>query len=342
MGDIPYSEACKGSENLTPAYDTQQEIYTEIFRLLDDAIVNLSIVGVAPAVEGDLIYGGDPELWLKAAYALKARYTLHLSKINPTTAFADALLPLPNAFSSSAEDLQFLFYNGQTESNPFWQFMDQRADIVMQKTFIDYLDTISEQNFGMQDPRLFEFASISGDPSQPYKGADWEDSGDDASIPGGYYEGTYPAAPNSPVFFITFTELLFIKAECELNTNVPIDQVKTTLLEAVASSLNQFNAFDQAYIDALGAYIAPLEKDPLYKVIMTQKYIALYYQAETFVDWRRTNNIIGLQANPTSQAVQNVIPRRFPYSESEQSYNPANVPNIADNWVPVWWDVFVQ
>jgi hypothetical protein len=32
----------------------------------------------------DSIYGGDVNKWVKAAYTLKARYQLHLSKINPT------------------------------------------------------------------------------------------------------------------------------------------------------------------------------------------------------------------------------------------------------------------
>jgi hypothetical protein len=338
-GDMPYSEACKGKENLSPRFDTQEQIYNEIFRLLDDAVVNLSIPGVEPAVSGDFIYGGDLASWIKAAHALKARYILHLSKRNPATAYADALLALPDAFTSNNEDCQFNFGSGQTESNPFWQFMDQRADVVMHKTFVDMLDTISKKNLSMADPRLPVFASLSSDPLHTYKGAGWGDPGDDASIPGGYYEGSYPAAPQSPVYFITNTECLFIKAECQLQTGIDLTTVKNTLVEALTSSLDKFGVSNQEYVDSYSNYISQMGKDSLYKQILIQKYIALYYQSETFVDWRRTNNLMGLQANPMQTAGTEAIPRRFPYGNNEKTYNAANVPNIADIWVPLWWDV---
>ena len=40
-GDIPYSEALKGNENMQPALDSQQSIYTDIIATLDKAIDNL-------------------------------------------------------------------------------------------------------------------------------------------------------------------------------------------------------------------------------------------------------------------------------------------------------------
>ena len=74
-----------------------------------------------------------------------------------------------------------------------------------------------------------------------------------------------------------------------------------------------------------------------YHELMIQKYIALYYQAETYNDWRRTENIIGLVPNP-NPGVKHEIPRRFPYPNSEKTYN-SNTPVVADNYVRVWWDV---
>ncbi|MFM7853518.1 MAG: SusD/RagB family nutrient-binding outer membrane lipoprotein, partial [Flammeovirgaceae bacterium] len=70
-GDIPYSDALKGSGgNITPKYDNQQAIYTSIQGLLDEAIADLSAAsGVSPA-DDDLIYGGDLGLWTRAAYSL--------------------------------------------------------------------------------------------------------------------------------------------------------------------------------------------------------------------------------------------------------------------------------
>ena len=41
-GDIPYSEALMGTEILYPKYDSQQAIYTEVIKLLDESIALLS------------------------------------------------------------------------------------------------------------------------------------------------------------------------------------------------------------------------------------------------------------------------------------------------------------
>ena len=40
-GDIPYSEAFAGDENLYPVYDTQESIYAQIIQLLEQAVVEL-------------------------------------------------------------------------------------------------------------------------------------------------------------------------------------------------------------------------------------------------------------------------------------------------------------
>ena len=36
-GDIPYSEALKGEEELTPKFDQQQDVYNDIFKELTEA-----------------------------------------------------------------------------------------------------------------------------------------------------------------------------------------------------------------------------------------------------------------------------------------------------------------
>ena len=121
--DIPYTEAFQGDANLTPAFNTQEEIYGILQQLLTDGIANLQIAGNYEAVDGDMMYGGDLAMWTKAAYALKARYSLHLSKINPQTAYAGVLANLPMAFTSNSDDLEFIFGTTSSEANPLWQFM---------------------------------------------------------------------------------------------------------------------------------------------------------------------------------------------------------------------------
>jgi len=321
-GDVPYSAAFQGVSNLNPNFDQQLALYPKIIAMLDEAIASLSDPN-AVTVSGDLIYGGDPTLWLKAAHGLKARYLLHQSK-KDATVFASALTEVNSALGSNADDMQFAFSANGGQQNPLFQFMQQRGgDMTMHKFFIDMLTIRS-------DPRMLAYANA-GTGTNPYQGADWGNSGDSASTP-----GAAVANADSPVLFLTYAECLFIKAECEYQANHADPAVKSDIVNGLTASLNKWGVFSALYITGYTGFLDTVVVT-LYKELMTQKYIALYNQAETFNDWRRTDNAIGLVANPTAAAVENVIPRRFPYSLAEKSYN-TNTPKNVDLWQRVWWD----
>ncbi len=124
MGDVPWSEALQPGEIFTPVLDKQEDIYTQVFNLLDEAITNLDKESEFPSLGAqDLIYGGDVDLWKKFAYGLKARYTMHLSSRTPS--YADVITFANQSFSSSAEQAQYN-YNGTTTNSPFYRlFLDR-------------------------------------------------------------------------------------------------------------------------------------------------------------------------------------------------------------------------
>jgi hypothetical protein len=70
FGDIPYSEALKGSENLNPKLDAGADVYAAALQLLDDAIANFGR-GSGANPQNDFFYGGDYDNWVKAANSLK-------------------------------------------------------------------------------------------------------------------------------------------------------------------------------------------------------------------------------------------------------------------------------
>ncbi|MCX6306193.1 MAG: SusD/RagB family nutrient-binding outer membrane lipoprotein [Bacteroidetes bacterium] len=320
---IPYSEAFQGAANLQPKFDSQEAVYTAIFKLLNQAIQDFSVEGFSGEVTGDIIYGGDVTLWMKAAYAFKARYALHTMKLNASimpSPFDTALAALPHAFSDNAEDLQINFQEQYDKSNPLYLFMDNRGDIVMDSVFIAILT-------GHQDPRIAVFATSLGE--NLYVGAGWNYAGEDCSLP-----GTAVANPDSPVPLITNVECHFIKAECSFKKGDEA-AAKVSLFEGLKASLDKFGVYSDLYFQAYQANLAAVSGAPLYKEIMMQKYIALFYQAESYNDWRRTDNAIGLVANPN--AGRSEIPRRFPYANTEKTAN-ANTPVVSDNWQRVWWD----
>lgn len=79
-GDVPYTEASDGGENIHPKYDRQQDIYTGeegIIRLLEKA--DRLLAEHADALPADIVYGGDRTRWRKLANSLRLRYLLRIS-----------------------------------------------------------------------------------------------------------------------------------------------------------------------------------------------------------------------------------------------------------------------
>jgi hypothetical protein len=264
--DIPYTEAFLGEANFTPKFDSQQSIYAAIKALLDDAIANQLGQTYADKPQQDLIYGGEPLTqmgnWMKAAYALRARYALHLSKINGNQAYVDALADIPNAFASNADDMMVPFPGSPGQQNPFFQFMDQRGDAAMDSVLISNL-------LIRFDPRINVYAKPT--PAGDYVGAGWEyDGTKDVSAPGAAF-----ADAAAPVQFITFAECLFIKTECEFKTGVADATVQTDLVAAVSASMDKWGVLNAAYMHAYDSVAKTMTGTALFHEIMYQKYIAL-------------------------------------------------------------------
>ncbi|MGB5700839.1 SusD/RagB family nutrient-binding outer membrane lipoprotein, partial [Muriicola sp.] len=77
FGDIPYSEAIGGADNLNPAVDSGADIYAAALALTDQAIANFNATALADP-DIDFYYDGDWDAWVKAANTLKMRLHLNL------------------------------------------------------------------------------------------------------------------------------------------------------------------------------------------------------------------------------------------------------------------------
>ena len=112
-GDIPYSEAFQGEDNVFPSYDTQESIYQNIFTLLTEAENDLKATDQAAGIQGSLVTAE----WSKVANALKARYYIQLTKRDPQAA-TKALAAIANGMSSNADQAVFAFTSSQNGGNP--------------------------------------------------------------------------------------------------------------------------------------------------------------------------------------------------------------------------------
>jgi hypothetical protein len=77
-GDVPYSEALKGLENLTPEYDKQEDIYRSLISDLKQGRDMLDATKGAPI--GDIIYDGNVTKWKKLANSVLLQMTMQLSE----------------------------------------------------------------------------------------------------------------------------------------------------------------------------------------------------------------------------------------------------------------------
>lgn len=105
FGDIPYSEASRGTEQ--PKYDAQKDIYYDIFNELTEATETLSGTFETEQVKygsQDLIYDGDVEKWIKLGNSLRLRYALRLSFIDPEKAQAEGEAALASQMMASIND----------------------------------------------------------------------------------------------------------------------------------------------------------------------------------------------------------------------------------------------
>ena len=136
-GDIPYSEALQGQENLQPKLDAQKDVYTGILNTLEDAIKNLEKgKDLESAGNQDIAFGNDNEQWMATAYALKARYLLHQLAV---TEDKTALLTEVKKAAEKAVELNFKGFlikefNGVTCDNPWSAYKWSREYTASSKT----------------------------------------------------------------------------------------------------------------------------------------------------------------------------------------------------------------
>jgi len=359
--NIPYFEALQGAENLTPSFDAQQAIYDEIFALLNSAISALESSDPSGFLVGseDIVYNGNMDKWLRAAYTLRARYELHLSKINGSvSAGNNALASIAKGFESNADDFQ-IFYN-ESNLNPWYA-----REVKAKETGNDH-DKISDQLVSLMDGTSYPFIDglVSMDPRLP----EYAETDDGSGIFKGYVnggdglsgdgssantdfksEGFYTNA-EAPITLITYAEAMFIKAEATLLAS---GGDKST----VGISSEGYNAYMNgimANMEKLGldgsAYMADVSVDVgegtiMLHNIMREKYIANFLNPETYVDFRRYDfspmvfTDLELRADHNEGDFPNQWFRRATYPSSESLRNPANVSaNQKEPTAPVWWD----
>lgn len=81
-GDIPYSEALKGTANTTPSYDRAQDIYKDLVEQLKGAVSDINAIAsdATPIGTEDVVFAGNMTRWKQFANSLRLRILLRESQ----------------------------------------------------------------------------------------------------------------------------------------------------------------------------------------------------------------------------------------------------------------------
>lgn len=325
-GDIPYSEALRAPEITAPRYDPQSEIYPAMLAALASAAGQLdrttTQAGFAP---GDLIYGGNMELWYRFANSLRMRMAMRMSNVAADAA-RDAFVSAYNAgrLQSNADNPQLVWGPNSPDQNPRYDlfFNRGRRDQVLSHSLVTRLQDLN-------DPRLPVFAQPAAADGE-FRGlinglrpADMGLTGIQLSFP-----GTSFLQPTAPSVLMNYAEILFLEAEAAARGWIPADPAEL-YRQAIRASMEE-HGIGSAAIDAYIAQPA-IAYDGL-PSIWRQKWIALYLVGvEAFAELRRT----GYPQLTPSRGDQ--FPRRLPYPTQEQLYNPQHYRPDVTLFTPLWW-----
>ena len=341
-GDVPYSDALNGEENIVPVYDAQSDIYDA---LLADLETGASMVGSGTSDfgTGDLLYGNNFAQWRRFANSLRMRLAMRLSEVDPATAqseFADAYGA--GGFTSNADNA-LLDYPGSPYQNPLYENYLTRDDNGVSATMIDVL-------VHLNDPRLSLYAEPAAEDGA-YRGhrnglADLPPGQSLAwfSRIGNFWRARGSATPST---IMTYAEVLFLQAEAASRGWISDDPGRL-YMDAIRASMTQYDAYgpDNGPSNAeIEAYLA--QPEIAYAGIADvhlQKWIALWMNGmEAWSNWRRTDSP---ELLPGPDLLLDRIPIRFSYPDSEQSLNRANLESVVSRQgggleltTPVWWDV---
>jgi hypothetical protein len=357
-GDCPYFDAGQGyyKANGYPAYDTQEEIYTDMLNELKEAATNLN--GATSTIgSADIIYGGDCTQWQKFAYSLMLRLSMRLSKVDETTANTWVTTAVNGGlFESNEDNAKIEHPSASTSKNscePFGKIYcheDPNA-CRMSESFVDLLRNTS-------DPRLRLLCTVVEDPSKKIGSGDWQMGDTIAShqlgMPNGYDETTgessstylknapnYPGDKNdysvvnrytyaridAPTFLVTYAENQLLLAEAAYRGWIS-GNAADYYNEGVTAAMQQFNQFNDGLAPSnaeIENYLTlnPYDASTALEQINTQYYINTFSdEYETFANWRRSGYPVLETVNYIGNVTNGTIPRRFTYPTSESSINP--------------------
>lgn len=369
FGDVPYSQALLGLNNLTPAYDKQEDIYKDLIEQCKDARDMFSTAPTAFRLDAntDVVYKGDINKWKRFANSYIMHLALQLSKKYPSAAgyasveFNAALGDSAGIIASNADNMYFTPDNVGGVRNPFSGL--RSSDYCASREFTDALkgsgtsyNPTSNHTVDNRNRLYLTSATANG---YPYGNAETPTISSAIGNKGQRLNLTQVRAATAvrPVFCASYS--LLDRAEAA-DLGWTSESATTLLNNAIIASYAQWNAqaitsatlagvAAPAAITGDAAYAAARVADAttfgIQRVIAEEKWVAMFPNAfDAWANYRRT----GFPALvPAVDALNGgVIPERVRYPQKENTLNNASLNAGVSNLFPatdhntskMWWN----
>lgn len=321
--DIPYSDAIKLDKGvLLPKYDTQEEIYPALLTTLAEAADLLASGSADQLGDGDVLYGGDVEMWQKFANSLRLRLAMRISGVSADLAkqTVEAVLGNPTKYpimGSNDDNAMFVWPGASPYEEPWFSDSKGRDDHAVSDVLVNVLKSLS-------DPRLPVYA-VPATSDGEYRGftigAAAQPSLATVSRIGTRFRKD--AAGFSP--FMRYAEVMFCVAEASKKGWSTGTTTKAAYEAGVRASLKENGVEEADIVD----YLATAGKgafDDTYNQIYLQEWIAMFKQGmEGWSLYRRTGIPSSHYIAPgTTYTGHNTPPFRYPYPANEFTLNGGN------------------
>lgn len=361
-GPIPYSLIGVDGK-LAVEYDSQEKVYDEMFRELDEAIATLTekrLGAISP--KADPVFDGTAEKWCRFANSLKLRLAMRIVYADPAKAkkyAEEAVSHEIGVMRSNADNAALKASAFGDKGNPLYTAIkynqiagtDTGGDTHVAADITTYMN-------GYEDPRRAQYFIPSTFPGVTYAGIRVSVVKPSLASAGCMYSGVR-ITPSDPVVWMNAAEVAFLKAEAKAIFGFDMgpgsaeefynEGIRLSFSQWGASGADAYLANDTlvpgAYVDPAGlnSYAAPLTDlcvkwdktasvEKKQERILIQKWIANFNLGnEAWADHRRTGYPKFYPASDAgNKSLGGVVDsefgaRRMPYPQSEYTNNNANV-----------------
>lgn len=166
-GPIPYSKFGEGG--ISSAYDSQEQIYMQFFKELDESqatlrtFLNSERKNIKAIQLYDIVYSSDYQKWMRYANSLRLRLAVRISKVRPDLAKTEAEKAVNDSFGVIENNNDNFVVSTQTMKNPLNILAYAYNDIRMSAD----MESIMK---GLKDPRMKVFFSPATDKDQKING----------------------------------------------------------------------------------------------------------------------------------------------------------------------------